>query len=279
MKKYCLSLLIVVMMALSCVGCKTARNADGGATNGENQVVENNNQENNGQNSQENNDAVDENENSNENVDEGTQDENQGAEQDQTQEEVEEVVKELPEWVTNNGLDLIYEEAKWLETIFENLTPYFADYNGETLYRIPGDDDAVGPAIRGDIVYYKTQETDMQTIINAMVDSMMIPLMETVEGRPYTITSYKLKEHTLYQVSENVWIIDCINGYYKFDGTDFLDMESYMAVEGFLMDEEGYMPFVRQGSDGVFYYLLIRDGEVYRLQNLQDMWCEYRTEE
>lgn len=275
MKKYYLSLLVVALMALSCVGCRTALNTDAGTSNDENQIVENTNKDGEEQDSQGNTDNVGVNGDSNEE----TGDETQGAEQDETQEESEEVVKELPEWVTNNGLDLTYDMAKWLETIFADASAYFTDYNGETLHRIPGEEESAGPATRGDIVYYKTQETDMQAIINAMVDSMMIPLMETVEGRPYTITAYKLKEHTLYRVSDNVWLIDYINGYYKYDGTDLIDMATMIEHESYLMDEEGYFPFSRQGSSGVFVYLLIRDGEVYRLQRLSDVWSMYQAEE
>lgn len=132
MKKYCLSLLIVVMMALSCVGCKTVRNADGGATNGENQVVENNNQENNGQNSQENNDAVDENENSNENVDEGTQDENQGAEQENqpTEDKTNEAYK--PEYLETVSIDNMEELDEKLNELEKYNHGYFVSYNPET---------------------------------------------------------------------------------------------------------------------------------------------------
>jgi hypothetical protein len=78
---------------------------------------------------------------------------------------------------------------------------------------------------------------------------------------------------------ENVWIIDYINGYYKYDGTDLVDMATMIEHESYLMDEEGYFPFSRQGGSGAFVYLLIRDGEVYRLQRLSDMWSMYHKEE
>lgn len=185
--------------------------------------------------------------------------------------EEEYVVQQLPDWCPYDEMDVMYETAMWLETIFADASAYFADYNGDTIHRIPFGSAFTGAATRGDIVYYHTESTDLQAIINVMADAMIEPLMEKSEVG-YTITAYKFKEHKVHQVSDNVWLIDYINGYYKYTGTDLVDMESYAESEGFLMDEEGYMPFQRQGSGGTFIYVLVREGEKYRLQRLDDMY-------
>lgn len=271
MKKYYVSLLLAVIMALSCAGCQNARNS---ATNTNNENYQEDENADNQEISDQNNGAT-ENEDTNTDVTDetGETDETQGNETNNS----DEVVQELPEWVPYS--DLPYDEAKWLETVFADTTTYFADYNGETLHRIPEQDEFTDPASRGDIIYYKTQETDMQTIINVMADSMIKPLMESSEERSYTITAYKFKEHTLHQVNDNVWLIDYINGYYKFEGVDLVDMETLMEYESSLMDEEGYFPFQRDGSEGVFVYALVKNGDIYRLQRLDDMYTMYQSQE
>ena len=62
-----------------------------------------------------------------------------------------------------------------------------------------------------------------------------------------------------------------IDGYYRYEGTDLVTMEQYIEGEPSLKLENGMMPFQRQGSDEVFLYLILQEGDVYRLQRYDSM--------
>ena len=64
-----------------------------------------------------------------------------------------------------------------------------------------------------------------------------------------------------------------LNGYYKFDGTDLVSYESLLEDYGEYAVND-CVPFMSQGSDSQFWYLLIEKDGVYRLQNFYRMMSE-----
>lgn len=280
-------LVAVLMIAMVAVGC-TFTGAKVGSRAGEEQHQDVKNDEDSGDvsendesNSDRNNNKINQDANNNNSNSDATYEpeEESGnvsgeAEGNQGEAEEEYVPQELPEWCPYSNFDMNYETAMWIEGLFTDVSAYFESYNGETIQRI-GRFEQEGPATRGDVIYYTTESDNIQEIISTMAEAMIQPLTDAEYTSsyhiPYTITAYKFKEHKVHRVSDNVWLIDCINGYYKYDGVDMVDMESRKEVESSLMDEEGYFPFQREGSGGAFIYVLIRDGEKYRLQRLDDM--------
>ncbi len=265
-------LVVVLLLSVVAVGCTFTKAKVGNTSEGELTQDEGNN-ENSGDESE--NDETENSGNSDTTNEPGNESGDIIGETEENQGEEEEYVQqELPEWCPYSSFDMNYETAMWIESLFTDVSAYFESYNGEEIQRI-GRFEQVGPATRGDVIYYSTESDNIQEIINTMAEAMIQPLTDAEYTSdhyiPYTITAYKFKEHKVYQVSDNVWLIDYINGYYKYDGTDMVDMEHRMEVEGSLMDEEGYFPFERQGGSGVFIYVLIRDGEKYRLQRLDNM--------
>ncbi len=74
----------------------------------------------------------------------------------------------------------------------------------------------------------------------------------------------------MYQLNENVWLIEYIHGYYRFSGEDAgLDPETVARIYG--QAEDGVYALARGTLDEQSSYLLIRDGDIYRLQLLYDM--------
>lgn len=159
-----------------------------------------------------------------------------------------------------------------LERLYElqntNLSVWFGDYNGETIQCIRGAE-STQPSVREDIVYYRTDETDVQVILKRMIEEMMEPLMEESDERPYTITKYRIDDSEVYQVNENIWYVTYLNGYYKYEGMDMATFEGRLEYEE--VDEDGLLPFERQGTAGVFSYILLKEGDVYCLRRFGSM--------
>lgn len=150
-----------------------------------------------------------------------------------------------------------------------DLSEWFVDYNGEILQRI-ANDNSLGVTQREDIIYYRTEDDDIQIIVKTMLDAMIAPLMEKTDTRPYVILRYELDVvQPLKRINENVWILDIVSGYYEFEGVDFVDMETLLRDE--VEPKDGMVRFFAQGSDAAFQYIIVREGNVYRLQKAQDM--------
>lgn len=139
----------------------------------------------------------------------------------------------------------------------------YATYDGEDVCHIFVDDDN-GVMTRGDVIYYRTQETDTQKVLKEMVSIMVEALMEPSEYRGYTITDYRIDDMEIIPGDENIWFIRYIQGAYKYDGVDMMTFEEQAEWTG--IDEDGLIPFFGQGSDGQFYYILVKNGDVYRLE-------------
>ena len=170
-----------------------------------------------------------------------------------------------------DGIGLVSE----LEEIFAyDRSEWFEAYGGEKLQRIPSEtNEGRGPAIREDIIFYQTEEgEEPEEVVVKMIDAMIMPLMEPADGRPYTILEYEIEEEQpMVKIGDGIWMLRMIEGYYRYEGTDLVTMEQYVNAESNLQLENGMMPFQRQGSDGVFLYLLLQEGDVYRLQRYESM--------
>lgn len=157
----------------------------------------------------------------------------------------------------------------------EESIDWFGAYNGDKLQRIAKENpDTYSPAVCSDIIFYEAEEEEeMEDIINKMIGAMIQPLTEPSQVRPFTITEYRLEEQEFYLYDENVsdvWILPYLNGYYSYIGTDFVSMETVVTEEPNKV-KDGLIPFMRQGDDEVFAYVLMKEGNVYRLQRAMDM--------
>lgn len=74
---------------------------------------------------------------------------------------------------------------------------------------------------------------------------------------------------TIY-LAEDMWLLPYINGYYSYEGSDMGTMAEIMEFETDL-SHDGMLPFMRQGSEASFVYLLVKDNSVYRLQRVTDI--------
>ena len=196
---------------------------------------------------------------------------------------------ELPTEEPTEEINLSWDEMTWHQIVVRSedymgaekldkefngphtdLSKWFVDYNGEKLQRIFDKEYSLGPAICGDIIFYNTEETDVQLILKTMLDAMIQPLMEEDENRLYVITKYELTEQPLKEINENVWLIREISGYYAFEGEDGgVTMEEALEFETDI--KEGMIRFMGEGSASSRQYLLLKQGSVYRLQKASDM--------
>ncbi len=156
---------------------------------------------------------------------------------------------------------------------------WFAAYNGEKLHRIAAEaPQTYSPAVCADIVFYEAEAGEaMEDIIHTMIDAMIQPLTETSEDRPFTITAYRLEEQAYEIYDENisdVWLLPYLNGYYSYTGVDFVSMDTVMQEQPDLV-QDGMVSFQRQGSEEAFVFVLMKEGNVYRLQRAQDMEAIY----
>lgn len=157
---------------------------------------------------------------------------------------------------------------------------WFKDYNGEKLHRIAGtDDDNYSPATCPDIIFYRADaDEDINDIVTAMFKAIMEPLKEESSVRPFTVTKYFLdqQEILIYEGRENTWLLPFLNGYYVYEGTDGVTMAT--AKNGG-NTKDGMVALYRQGSDETFQFILMREGNVWRLQRAVDMGLEVETKE
>lgn len=155
---------------------------------------------------------------------------------------------------------------------------YFAAYNGEKLQRMVSKrGDNYSPATCDDIIFYYAEDGEtIEEVLAAMKTAMLEPLTVPSEERPYTVTSYDVTEQKeIIELEQNMWCLPFLEGSYKFDGVDLLSMEERLKFEE--LQENGLLPFERQGSSGMFQFILLKENNVYRLQRLEKM-CEITPE-
>ena len=167
------------------------------------------------------------------------------------------------------------------------------------------------PMYCDDIVYYRPAEDEtIEEIAAAMMEAMVERMTEPSEIRPFTITKYQIMEQNVKSteevlkdlwkqyrrnvsmdqaepwkdylkravtydgrapIGEDMWCF-IPYGYYAFEGMGILGttMEDEINAwpEGVM---DGMVTFQAQGSDDVFLFILMKEGDVYRLQRAQGM--------
>ena len=169
-----------------------------------------------------------------------------------------------------------YDDIYWiLEQLKSDFSEWYTEYDGSKLQRVVSadhDQAACGPSVNLDTVYYQADANeDVQDVLYKMFEAMLVARMEPEEGRPYTITDYVVGDTPVIQISERMWLVKYLSGYYKYDGIDLVTYEEaldYYEEEDII---DGCIPIMMQGSDDNFWYLLIEEDGVYRLQWYGDM--------
>ena len=152
-----------------------------------------------------------------------------------------------------------------------DISKWFTDYNGEKIHRIE-EDYSSGITTCGDIIYYNTEETDIQTVVKTMLTTMIDPFKEPHDTRGYTVIRYELdEEQPIVQISENVWVLRIISGYYEYEGKVLVGGTMEDALEAGGKQKDGMVRFFAQGGDSVFQYIILKEGNVYRIQRAGDM--------
>lgn len=155
--------------------------------------------------------------------------------------------------------EMVYERSSWYEK-----------YNGEQLQRIAVEG-VHGAATSKDIIFYRPDEGEnLGDLVLKMLDALITPMMDPDAGNPYTIKEYAIREQQIVKIGDGIWLLPFIDGYYDYDGVDLITMEVYRKSDGDYA-WNGLLPFMRQGSDEVFYYLLIEENGIYRLQRAGEM--------
>jgi len=156
----------------------------------------------------------------------------------------------------------------------QEIVEWFGDYNGEVVQRIAGTkDDNYSPAKCPDIVFYRAEAGEkVNEVLSLMFKEMMEPLKAPSDVRKFTVTGYFLDTQKLepYEDRDNMWILPYLNGYYSYTGVDTVSMDIAMNDAKDSM-KNGMVPFIRQGGNGEFQFILIKEGNVYRLQRAVDM--------
>ena len=118
----------------------------------------------------------------------------------------------------------------------------------------------------------------MEDVVRAMFKAIMDPLTEKSDKRPFTVTKYFLAQQEIqnYEGRKNTWLLPYLNGYYAYEGTDVVTMA--VAKSGSKI-QDGLVELFRQGSDEEFQFVLVREGNVYRLQRAIDMGLHIETKE
>jgi hypothetical protein len=159
------------------------------------------------------------------------------------------------------------------QTEIKEIKEWFAEYNGEKILRIAGTkDDNYSPSTCPDVIFYSADSAvSREGALVTLFEEIMKPLTVKSDVRPFTVTKYTLGVQKLetYEDRDNMWILPFLNGYYAYEGADLVTMETAMQDAKDMKD--GMVPFMRQGSNGTFQFILVQEGNVYRLQRAVDM--------
>ena len=169
-----------------------------------------------------------------------------------------------------------YDDIDWINKQLESdFTELYMQYDGSKLQRVVSQDldqAAYGPTVNLDLIYYQADTgEDVQDVLYKMLEAMLVARMEPEEGRPYTITDYVVGDTPYIQISERMWLVKYLSGYYKYEGTDLVTYEEALKYyeEEHIID--GCIPIMMQGSEDNFWYLLMEEDGVYRLQRYGEM--------
>ena len=154
-----------------------------------------------------------------------------------------------------------------------DLSKWYDNYDGSKLQIIKDCENNVCDVNNScNEVYYKAGKgEDEQDAIIKMISAMLDARMTESSERPYTITKYRVPEQEMMPISENVWFIKILDGFYAYEGTDLATMEERINL-GEFVTEDGLLRFEAQAVEEEFYHVLIKKDGVYRLQRLQVMY-------
>ena len=147
-----------------------------------------------------------------------------------------------------------------------DLSNWYQEYNGQAIHRIPSEHDG-GLTVNHDVIYHAAGEgADVQAVLKKMIEAMILPRMEASDDRNYTITKYRLVDQPVIQIADNIWLVEHLRGYYAYEGFEgCATMEERLEYEEAISD--GMLEFSIDGGDtSEFFYLLIEENGVYRLQ-------------
>jgi len=166
-------------------------------------------------------------------------------------------------------IDFVSDNGWRIDSITTNGgNPYFDAYNGEKLQILKcKETGSASPNYCNDIIFYRADEGEtIEDVLIAMKTAILESLMMPSDDRPFTVTDYDVTvEQPYQQIDMFAWRIPMLTGYYAFEGVDLVDFETMQAAE--TTDAKGRVPFLAQGSDEVFYFILIEGADgVYRLQ-------------
>lgn len=173
----------------------------------------------------------------------------------------------------------ISDNRDWIEkTSKEDFTKWYNQYDGSKIQRIdywvrqrPNVSYSGSIPTNYDIVYYRADAgEDAQDAIYKMMECMIQARMIPSEGRTCTYTDYAIPEQKMIQITEHMWFIPFLNGYYAFEGTDLVTMQEIID-SGEPVTEDGLVSFVAQGTSEQYFHILIERDGVYRLQRLDEM--------
>ncbi len=175
-----------------------------------------------------------------------------------------------------------YDEIRaWFETqITSDYSQWYREYDGSNLQRIdkhvhiPNAHWSGSIPVNDEVVYYHAAAgEDAQDAIYKMIECMVKARMIPDVYRTCTYTDYKIPEQELIPLTEDMWLIPFLNGYYAFEGKDMLTMQQFIDM-GEPVTEDGLISFFAQGSDEQYYHILMVKDGVYRLQRLDNMRSE-----
>ncbi len=178
-------------------------------------------------------------------------------------------------WLSTN-----YSHTKdWIEEQLDtDYSKWYTEYDGSKLQRVDNCDYSPTSSVvwcdvpaSCDTIYYRAgYGENVQDVLYKMIEKMVQARMEKTTIRGYVITDYVIPKQPIIQVSDDMWLVEYIKGYYSYEGSNMGTMEE-MIDSGVEVTEDGLIPFFAQGSDDVFIHILIEKDGVYRLQRLQKM--------
>lgn len=172
---------------------------------------------------------------------------------------------------------------------------FFTGYNGEKIQRvISGDGNNYSPARCNDVIFYRADAGEtLEYVLAEMKEAILEPLTAPSTDRSFTVTSYNVdKQAQIYclvpepelpeeldvpqwilkyewiKAAEEVWLLPFLEGYYCFEGTDLVSMNVLLETEA---SQNGMVSFAAQGAEETFQFILMRQGDVYRLERAEKL--------
>ena len=177
-----------------------------------------------------------------------------------------------------SGLTSRSEIREWMkETSLQDFSKWYTQYDGSKIQsinnavRYKGVKYSDSILTNSETIYYRAEAgEDENDAIYKMIEWLVLERMVPSEDRTCTYVDYAIPKQKLVQISEHMWFVSALKGYYAFTGTDLVTMRE-LVMGGEPTTEDGLVAFVAQGSEEQFYHILIEKDGVYRLQRLDEM--------